>query len=149
MNNSKYDHWTDGVRLNQGFARVLFEHCEPPLYISNKDAYVVYEQFHAAKPTYISTVKQGVPTFKPIHDNSFLQMNVRNQLCKMAYMGIIVRIRNGVYRWNENWACYSSDAFADHLAEAVKANKKQLADQLMRADIKAQDDYDSRPLYRD
>lgn len=114
---SKYDHWTDGTRLNRSFAQNLLNECEYPLYITNKMAYELYAQFHASRPTFVSGVTPKGPEISPIADHTFLRMNVRNQLCKMARMGLLIRVRPGVYRWSENWAQYTPEAFALHLKE--------------------------------
>lgn len=101
MAKSKYEHWTDGFKLNRSFLAHLHQVC--PDHILNKEAYHVYAVDHAKKKwRYTGRVIDGKPERKmDIWKDEFLQMNVRNQLCKMEHLGILRRISPGLYCWDD------------------------------------------------
>lgn len=99
--NPKYDHWTDSVRFNYKFVAILLEELEPPLHVTNKEAYKLYEQFCAKRNPEVDAKMEEILGYK---DRSFEHMNVRNQLCKLEYKGLLIRIKPGVYRWTKDWS---------------------------------------------
>ena len=95
---SMYGHFSDGVSPSKPFIRALAHetgHGNMAAF-TNKVAYEVYA-IHCGKKDHRF---DGSPTI--LHDmenDPRLQMNVRNQLCKLAHWGILTRIRLGVYKW--------------------------------------------------
>lgn len=94
-------HWTDNVAVNQKFLRALRE--EALGSVSNKTAYQIYARNCADRKTYIAYDPTRLTTPKvkvaDIVENEFLQMNVRNQLCKLEHLGILERTMPGQYVW--------------------------------------------------
>lgn len=94
-------HWTEGVRLNQKFREALEEHY--PRAFTNKQAYKVYADHNAERKTrpYYDPTKPEPPmvSYGPIEKDEWLQMNVRNQLCKMEHLGLLIRVAPGTYLW--------------------------------------------------
>jgi hypothetical protein len=104
---SKYDHWTDGFRVNHSFAITLEQQFKGRPSFTNADAYRLYVTFHASeqhKATW-ATVARLFPhkkwaTNQPIFGDDWSKMNTRNQLLKLAHLGVLVSIKPGVYRWD-------------------------------------------------
>jgi hypothetical protein len=94
-------HWTDSVRINEKFATKLKGLC--PEQVNNKGAYLVYGLFNAQRKTYPTYDAKATEAPKVKYDNiwhdPFLQMNVRNQLCKLEHVGRLERIAPGNYIW--------------------------------------------------
>jgi len=92
-------HWTDRVRLNKSFADRLRRITYDPAYdtnpVTNKDAYIVYALYHSTKKDGSRT---GTLSWLVKYD-AYMKMNVRNQLCKMERLGMLRRVKPGVYEW--------------------------------------------------
>lgn len=85
------EHWTDSVRLNQKFLANLRK--EAPDVVSNKAAYQVYMKYH----------RRLRPPYAPNEsEDGIYQMNVRNQLAKMAWIGILEKVGPGRYIWSDD-----------------------------------------------
>ena len=84
-------------RINQSLLDSIRKHFGTKAF-TNKDAYVIYSEEHSV-PWWQREVKLHPETF--YHPNPptdpFLQMNVRNTLCKAAWEDIIIRLGPGHY----------------------------------------------------
>ena len=81
-------HWTDHVRLNHKFAANL--QSQLPGTVSNAAAYQIYLKDHRRpRPEYAANEPE----------DDIYKMNVRNQLAKMARLGILESVRPGLYIW--------------------------------------------------
>jgi hypothetical protein len=90
-----YDHWTDSVRINKRFLRNLYEATASQNrgHFTNKDAYVLYWLYHS------DITKQRTYALGYEAKDPEMQMNVRNQLCKMEHEGLTIRVKPGHYKW--------------------------------------------------
>jgi hypothetical protein len=108
---SKYKHWTDGVRINPRFIETL-EHAVGGRRFTNAEAYHLYHEFHARDPLanfeftekeYSTSIEAALRIHKIAKEgDDWMKMNVRNQLCKMVRLGLLRRVRPGVYEWTAN-----------------------------------------------
>ena len=114
----KYDHWTDSFRINQSFVADLMNVIGNRPF-TNWDAYRLYLSFHASKrnvrmwnhilegyreafaakndidPHYLRFLES-----QALNGDQWMQMNVRNQLCKLHHMGRLIRTSPGHYIWS-------------------------------------------------
>lgn len=92
---SKLDHWTDSVRVNKRFLRNLHEATayQNKGHLTNLDGYILYWLYHIdlKRPR---NYRLGSEMKDPQ-----MQMNVRNQLCKLEHIGILIRVKPGHYKW--------------------------------------------------
>lgn len=99
-------HWTENVHRNYRFEQELRMLC--PIRVTNVQAYQIYAQYHAERPThpvYDETVPEPPRvSYEPIEKDQWLQMNVRNQLCKLEHLKILERVEPGVYVWRDTIA---------------------------------------------
>jgi len=91
-------HWTDYVKLNKSFAdrlkRITYDPKCGRNPVTNKDAYEVYVLYHSTKYTFDpNSLKRALE-----HDET-LKANVRSQLCKMEHLGMLRRVKPGLYEW--------------------------------------------------
>jgi len=86
---TKYEHWTDGVKANKRFMATLYANTHALRSFTNQQAYMFYWLYH----------QQIAGQQMPKLDDPFMQMNVRNQLCKLEHTGLLTRIHPGVYKW--------------------------------------------------
>jgi len=91
----EYDHWTDSVRVNKRFLRNLYEATASQNrgHFTNQDGYVLYWLYHS------DITKQRKYALGYEAKDPEMQMNVRNQLCKLEHIGILVRVKPGHYKW--------------------------------------------------
>ena len=92
---TKFDHWTDGVRINNRFLRTLHEATanQNRGHFTNGDAYILYWLYHS------DITKQRSYALGHEMGDRMLRMNVRNQLCKLEHENILVRVSPGHYKW--------------------------------------------------
>jgi hypothetical protein len=87
-----WSHW----RINERFLSNLWtlygsrDAGAPAREFTNQDAYELYAEQHAQRVS---------PLRGPRVDDVWLQMNVRNTLCKAAYEGRLIRIAPGRYKF--------------------------------------------------
>lgn len=92
-------HWTDSVRINKRFLQTLFEatHAQNKGRFTNQQAYLLYWLYHSSvDPNRRHHYKVGYELADPS-----MQMNVRNQLCKLEHEKLLIRVKPGTYRWPE------------------------------------------------
>lgn len=89
-------------RINKKFLKLLHEEC--PHGLTNEEAYKVY-YYNCFKEANRVRNERALKQYKstvgkdPWVTDSMMTMNVRNQLCVLAYHGILIRIQPGVYEW--------------------------------------------------
>ena len=97
-------HWTDIVRVNRKFMSHLRQELTNAR-ITNAVAYDIYVK-HCARRTTCYRYDRTATVLPKARlasatEDPWIQMNVRNQLCKMEHLELIIRIAPGYYRWNE------------------------------------------------
>ena len=91
----EYAHWTDSVRLNKRFAWTLYQATHLKQRFDNQQAYMLYWLYHMD----IKHARQYAMGYEA--QDPFMQMNVRNQLCKLEHEGLLRRVKPGLYTWTE------------------------------------------------
>jgi len=111
---SMYDHFTDGVSPNETFVRALRKRTRTRP-VTNRDGYEVYAEFCAKKKYHWSTYgpNRATEMHEDMVNDYWLQMNVRNQMCKLEYFGILIRDHPGKFHWNPLLAKYDEDGIID------------------------------------
>ena len=103
---SMYGHFSDGISPSKPFIKGLHELTRYDASFTNKDAYKVYAQFCSKKPNaWTGSILNGVPVTsnETWRYDEWLQMNARNQLCKLEHWGFLKRVHPGVYVWHPRY----------------------------------------------
>lgn len=87
-------------RINHSLLQNIRKHfgTEP---FTNKDAYEIYIREHAVPYREKQHQLHGYKVYPIRAKAPWLQMNVRNTLCKAAYKGILIRLGPGHYKFPE------------------------------------------------